>query len=271
MSRVLPRPPTAVDRLRDAGIAGINIDLIYGLPLQTVASAVATVEECLPLRPDRFSVFGYAHVPGFKKHQRRIDAATLPAGAERNAEAEAIAGRLEAAGYVRIGLDHFALAGDEMALVREEGRLHRNFQGYTTDPADVLIGVGASSIGRLADGYAQNEPVIRDYLAALAAGRFATAKGFALSGDDRLRAALIERLMCEFRVDIDAVCRAHGSDPRSLADVWPQLDDLAAAGVIRRDDGRVEVAPDAHGLVRAVAASFDRYRARSQRTHSPAL
>jgi len=261
----------AVDRLRAAGIAGINIDLIYGLPLQTVASCLATVDACLALEPDRFAVFGYAHVPSFKKHQRRIDAAGLPGGADRHRQAEAIAERLVAAGYRRIGLDHFALPTDAMAVAADEGRLHRNFQGYTTDPAAALIGLGASAIGRLPQGYVQNEVVTRTYLAAIREGRLATAKGFALRGDDRLRAALIERVMCDFRVDIDAVCRGYGVTADRVADAWPELDRLAAEGAIRRQGGVVEIAPDARALVRVVAASFDAYRKASARPHSPAL
>ncbi len=261
----------AVDRLRAAGIAGINIDLIYGLPLQTVASCLDTVEACLALRPDRFAVFGYAHVPSFKKHQRRIDAATLPAGPGRHRQAEAIAGQLLAAGYRQIGLDHFALPTDAMATAADEGHLHRNFQGYTTDPAVALIGLGASAIGKLPQGYVQNEVVTRTYLSAIDEGRLATARGFALAGDDRLRAALIERVMCDFRVDIDAVCRGHGVTADRVADAWPELDRLAAEGAIRRDGSVVEVAPDARALVRVVAASFDAYRKTSARPHSPAL
>ncbi len=262
----------AIDRLRKAGVKGINLDLIYGLPHQTVASCLETVDRCLALRPARFSVFGYAHVPAFKKHQRRIDEATLPGGAERAAEAEAIAARLEQAGYCRIGLDHFALPDDAMAAAGSTGTLHRNFQGYTTDRADTLIGLGASSIGRLLpQGYVQNSPVVRDYLAAIADQRLATVKGFALSPADRLRAELIERLMCDFEVDIAGVCRRHGETSDAVADAQPGLARLAAEGVIRRRGDRIELEPDARNLVRAVAATFDTYRAASARTHSPAL
>ena len=261
----------AVDRLCAAGIAGINIDLIYGLPLQTVASCLETVDACLTLRPDRFAVFGYAHVPTFKKHQRRINAATLPAGQDRHRQAEAIAGRLVATGYRQIGLDHFALPTDAMAIAADEGRLHRNFQGYTTDPAAALIGLGASAIGKLPQGYVQNEVVTRTYLSAIHEGRLATAKGFALGGDDRLRAALIERVMCDFRVDIDAVCRGYGVTADHVADAWPELERLAAEGAIHREGSVLEVAPDARALVRVVAASFDAYRKTSARPHSPAL
>lgn len=261
----------AVERLREAGVRGINLDLIYGLPHQTVESCLATVDRCLTLRPERFSVFGYAHVPTFKKHQRRIDARALPGGAARAAQAEAIVARLQEAGYRRIGLDHFALPEDAMAAAGDAGALHRNFQGYTTDPADTLIGLGASAIGRLPQGYVQNAPVVRDYLAAMTESRLATVKGFTLSRDDRLRGELIERLMCDFNVDIGRVCRRHGETSAAVADALPDLERLAAEGVIRRSGDRIEVQPDARNLVRAVAASFDTYRAQANRTHSPAL
>jgi len=261
----------AIRRLRQAGIDGINIDLVYGLPHQTVESCIATVEACLALNPDRFAVFGYAHVPSFKKHQRKIDASTLPDGAERAAEAEAISDRLAAAGYRRIGLDHYALPADPMAIAQESGALHRNFQGYTTDAAATLIGLGASAIGRLPQGYVQNEPTVKAYTAAIRSGRLATCKGFALTPQDRLRGELIERLMCDFRVDVDAVCRRHRQPVDQVADAFPALDRLAADGIVRRDGGLIEMQPEALTLVRAVAASFDSYLPQSTRTHSPAL
>lgn len=261
----------AVAWLRAAGIAGINLDLIYGLPHQTVASAIATVEECLALTPDRIAVFGYAHVPSFKKHQRRIDAATLPGGAERNAQAEAIGAALTAAGYRQIGIDHYAHPDDALAVAQAEGHLHRNFQGYTTDPAELLIAIGASAIGRLPQGYVQNAPVVRDYAGAIAAGTLATVKGRALSDDDRLRAELIERLMCDFRVDVDAVCRRHGRSADELGEALSRIGAMAADGIVHRHDGVIEIDPDAHGLARAVAATFDAYLPNSTRTHSPAL
>ena len=267
----LDETAVAAERLRRAGIEGINIDLIYGLPLQTGASCIATVEACLGLGPQRFAVFGYAHVPAFKRHQRKIDAATLAPGSERHAQAEAIADRLQAAGYVRIGIDHFALPGDPMAVAQAEGRLHRNFQGYTTDAADALIGLGASAIGRLPQGYVQNEVLIGRYVEAVGNGRLATIRGFALDEEDRLRAELIERLMCDFRVDIDAVCRSHAQPPDRVADSRRQLDRLAADGLIRQIGGVVEVEHEARSLVRAVAASFDAYLPRSTRTHSPTV
>jgi oxygen-independent coproporphyrinogen-3 oxidase len=261
----------AVHRLREAGVSRINIDLIYGLPRQTVASSIATAELCLALRPDRFSVFGYAHVPRFKRHQRKIDEAALPDGPARGAQADAITETLESAGYCRIGLDHFALPQDEMAVAARAGTLHRNFQGYTTDAADVLIGLGASAIGRLPQGYVQNAAVTRDYLAAIDAGRLATMRGFALRPDDRLRAALIERLMCDFRVDVAEICGRYGEPADVVADATPALDRLAADGILRRDGAVVEMVPEARNLVRVAAAAFDAYRAGSTAIHSRAL
>ena len=192
----------ATDGLRRAGITGINFDLIYGLPHQTVASCLDTVSQCVELRPDRLSVFGYAHVPAFKKHQRKIEEATLPDSLERHRQFEAIAGALMRAGYVQIGLDHFALPGDGMAAAQRDGTLRRNFQGYTTDTGNILLGFGASAIGHLPQGYVQNVVATRAYSATIANGRLATAKGYALTDDDRLRAEIIERIMCDFAADL---------------------------------------------------------------------
>ena len=200
-----------VDMLRSAGIQGVNFDLIYGLPHQTVASCLDTVRRALMLAPDRFSVFGYAHVPAFKKHQRMIDEAVLPDGLARHDQACAIADALKQAGYVQIGLDHFARPDDAMALAFAERTLRRNFQGYTTDQSEVLLGFGASAIGHLPQGYVQNQVQIGAYAESIAAGRLATAKGYRLSDDDRLRADIIERIMCEFGVDLGEICARHGA------------------------------------------------------------
>jgi oxygen-independent coproporphyrinogen-3 oxidase len=261
----------AVEGLRAAGISGINLDLIYGLPHQTVASCIDTVESCLALQPQRFAVFGYAHVPTFKKHQRRIDGAALPDVAAREAQAEAIAQALEAAGYVRVGLDHFARPDDPMVAALRGGSLHRNFQGYTTDAGDILIGFGASAIGRLGAGYVQNEVVLGRYAERVGRGELATARGYRLSADDRLRGELIERLMCDFRVDVGAVCARHGAAPEQILGDAPRLQSLAADGVVRVDGHVVELQTDARFLVRTVAAAFDAYLAAPGRTHSPAV
>ena len=261
----------ATEGLRSAGVRGINFDLIYGLPHQTVESCVDTVRRSIELRPERLSVFGYAHVPSFKKHQRKIDEAELPDGAARYAQAEAIAEALVAAGYRRIGLDHYALPEDSMVQAQVDGVLHRNFQGYTTDPSDVLIGFGASAIGRLTQGYAQNEVVTGHYAERVQRGELATAKGYALTADDRLRADLIERVMCDFRVDVQEVCSRHGTAPETILQSIPRLRMLEQDGVIRLDGTVLSVNEDTRFLVRSVASAFDAYLGASGRTHSRAV
>jgi oxygen-independent coproporphyrinogen-3 oxidase len=261
----------AILDLRAAGIRGINIDLIYGLPHQTVGSCLETVERCLALRPDRFSVFGYAHVPSFKKHQRKIAEAALPDGPARQAQAEAIAAALVRGGYRRIGLDHYALPDDPMTQAQEARTLHRNFQGYTTDANEILIGLGASAIGRLPQGYVQNETVLGSYAAMIALGELATAKGYEFGTEDRLRAHLIERVMCDFSVDVGDACSAHGLAADVLVDAFPKLQALEADGLIRLDGARVTVVDEARDLVRVVASAFDAHLGQSGRVHSRAV
>ncbi|WP_445502380.1 oxygen-independent coproporphyrinogen III oxidase [Microvirga sp. G4-2] len=261
----------ATQGLRNAGVRGVNFDLIYGLPHQTIESCIDTVRQCLELRPERLSVFGYAHVPTFKKHQRKIDEAALPDSAARYAQAEAIAQALVDAGYVRIGLDHYALPGDGMAQAQRDGVLHRNFQGYTTDPSDVLIGFGASSIGRLTQGYVQNEVVLGRYAERISRGELATAKGYALTADDRLRADLIERVMCDFRVDVEQICSRHGAAPESILRDVPRLKTLQDDGIIDVSGTVVSIKEGSRFLVRSVASAFDAYLGASGRTHSRAV
>jgi oxygen-independent coproporphyrinogen-3 oxidase len=261
----------AVQGLREAGVRGINFDLIYGLPHQTIGSCIDTVRRCLMLRPDRLSVFGYAHVPGFKKHQRKIDEAALPGGDARHDQAEAIGTALVTAGYRRIGLDHYSLPGDAMALAQESGRLRRNFQGYTTDGSDILLGFGASAIGRLPQGYVQNEVVLGRYAERVTRGELPIAKGYELSGDDRLRTELIERIMCSLRVDVERVYARHERPAPALAAAFPALEPLRRDGVIRIVGQVVEVEPHARPLLRAVASAFDAYLGTSGRAHSRAV
>ncbi|MBA2919977.1 oxygen-independent coproporphyrinogen III oxidase [Sphingomonas sp. MAH-20] len=260
----------ATEGLRAAGVAGVNFDLIYGLPHQSVASCLETVAQAVSLAPDRFAVFGYAHVPSFKLHQRKIDEAALPDGAARHQQAEAIAAALVDAGYVRIGLDHFARPDDELARAFASGTLHRNFQGYTTDACDTLIGFGASSIGRLPQGYAQNAVLIGEYQRRIGEGRLATGKGRAFAAEDRLRAAVIERIMCDHRVDLAEVCAPFGASPGRLIDD-SALDQLVADGIARRDDNVVVLADEARPLVRVLAAAFDQYLGQAPARHSRAV
>ncbi|WGR93235.1 MULTISPECIES: oxygen-independent coproporphyrinogen III oxidase [unclassified Bradyrhizobium] len=261
----------SVEWLRRAGVNRINFDLLYGLPVQTVASCRNTVARCLELRPARFSVFGYGHVPSFKKHQRKIDEASLPDSVARHLQAETIAEVLVDAGYVRIGLDHFALPDDKLALARRQGTLRRNFQGYTDDSADALIGLGASAIGRLPHGFVQNTVAIREYLARIIDDRLPTAKGYLLSKDDRLRAEIIERIMCDMSVDLSQILRLHGQDPESAIIDRSRLDRLVADGVVIMDGDRLTVSDGAQFLVRSVASAFDAHLPRSEAPHTRAV
>ena len=261
----------AVKSLRRAGINGINFDLIYGLPHQTLASCLDTVRRSVELGPDRFCVFGYAHVPSFKKHQRMIDDAWLPDSLERLDQSNAIANALTEAGYVQIGLDHFARPDDAMALALRQGRLHRNFQGYTTDASNILLGFGASAIGHLQQGYVQNEVPALAYSEAIAAGRLATTKGYALTADDRLRGEITERIICGFGADLGEIGARHGSAPEQVLLASPKLQDLICDGVVEVDGASLALADDSRFLVRSVAAAFDAHLDGSNKLHSRAV
>ena len=245
--------------LRASGIARVNLDLMYGLPHQTPESCRDTARQAATLRPDRFAVFGYAHLPSMLKHQRLIDEAALPDEEGRMTQSDAIAEALTECGYVPIGLDHFALPHDPMAIALAEGRLRRNFQGYTDDPADALIGFGASAIGALPQGYVQNAVPIAAYAGAVADGRPATVRGIALSGDDTLRRHVIETLMCTFAVDLGAAARRYGREPTLFAQDLAALHELANDGIVSIDGWTVTVDPEHQVLVRTVAAAFDAY------------
>jgi oxygen-independent coproporphyrinogen III oxidase len=205
-------------------------------------------------------------VPWFKPHQKLIDTKALPGAAERMAQMHAAAETLEECGYVRIGLDHFALVDDELSRAARTRRLRRNFQGYTTDSADALLGIGASSIGRLPQGYVQNAPDVGSYARAIAVGQFAAAKGIAFSPDDVRRAKIIERLMCDFAVDLDAE-----AGPAYFAAELAALDGFAAAGIVRRHGRHVVVTEKGQPFVRLVAAAFDAYLPQNQKRHSVAV
>lgn len=262
---------TCVDRLRGAGIGAINVDLLYGLPHETVETCEASVKVALTLRPARFSVFGYAHVPQVAKHQRVIAVDTLPDAAERLRQEQAIGDALLRAGYSRIGLDHYALPDDPMAQALQSGRLRRNFQGYTDDPAAALIGFGASAISRMPGGYAQNTADLRGWSQKIAAGTFATARGVAMDRDDILRAAIIERLMCDLRVDVPDMLRSLGFAPDWLNREMADLESLAEDGLLQLQDGVITVPESARNLVRRVASTFDAYLDHSAGRHAVAV
>lgn len=273
VNRIQPFDTVArsLERLRAAGVGGVNFDLMYGLPAQTPENVGQTVRQALSLKPDRVAVFGYAHVPWMKKHQVMIKDADLADTVGRWAQADAADAALLDGGYVRIGLDHYARPDDPLARAAAEGRLRRNFQGYTDDPAPVLVPIGPSAIGQFREGFVQNAIATDAWGEAIAQGRPPLARKLPVSSDDRLRAAVIERLMCDLAVDVGAVCQAHGQDPATLDASVAAARDLAADGLCVVE-GRVVRAPEsARRLVRVVAACFDARLPRATARHSRAV
>lgn len=269
------QPPEMVERailgLRAAGVPNINFDLIYGLPHQTTAALCRTVEQCVTMKPDRIALFGYAHVPWVAKNQRMIADDSLPNASERAEQARLAAATLVANGYVQIGIDHFALPGDSLAIAAAEGRLHRNFQGYTSDAARTLIGIGATSIGRTPQGYVQNASETGAWSRAVAAGKLPVARGHALRGQDWLRAHVIERIMCDGKVDLAAAGRAKGFADDWYAEEIPELLQMQEDGLLTCKDGKLSLAAEGLPLARVVAAVFDTYLRNSTARHSVAV
>lgn len=262
----------AAAALRRAGVDRLSVDLLYGLPRQSEASARDTARRVLDLvAPARVAVFGYAHLPQIKRHQRLIPAGELPAALERVAQFEAIAEVFRSAGYVPIGLDHFARPDDPMSVALRERRLRRNFQGYTTDTAEVLLGFGASAIGSLPQGYVQNAIDLRAWREAVNAGRLPVARGRALGIEDRARREVIERIMCYGEVDLDEVAARHRLPPSRLSPDAARMSRAMALGLVRRRGSRIEVPAAYRPLLRVVASAFDRYLAPGTARHAVAV
>ncbi|MTI00210.1 oxygen-independent coproporphyrinogen III oxidase [Roseibium sp. RKSG952] len=266
IGRVQPfeKVKAATEHLRAAGLDSMNFDLMYGLPEQTPDTIRDTVGKTLDLAPSRIALFGYAHVPWMRKHQRLIDENRLPDASQRLELAGLARDALLEAGYVAIGLDHFARPDDSMAIALQEGLLKRNFQGYTTDTGEQLIGLGVSSIGKLDKGFVQNMPDVRHWERALAAGRLPVSKGLALSKDDLLRGRLIEQIMTDHACDTAAICRDFDTNPAELEWSVDLLGDLERDGLVtiqgRSDQGpKIEMTDKGLPYVRLVAAAFDAY------------
>lgn len=259
------------DRLRSTGIAAINFDLIYGLPYQTAASCEETVVQALQLQPDQLSVFGYAHVPWMKKHQRMIETSALPNPQQRLAQFGAIGARLTEAKYRRIGLDHFARPDDRLVRCLDAGTLHRNFQGYTSDQCQTLIGFGASAVGTLPQAYVQNTTQVGEYRRRIEAGSFAIQRGRRLTAEDRLRRDVIERIMCDFRVDLDAVGVSHGVRPDHFTAELSRLAELERDGILRIEGAVISLDETYWPLARTVAATFDAYLQPEEQRHAAAI
>jgi oxygen-independent coproporphyrinogen-3 oxidase len=245
---------------RKIGFDSINVDLIYGLPRQRPETFAATIARVLALAPDRVALYGYAHLPDRFKPQRRIVSADLPNGAARLTMLGHAIEVLTASGYEYIGMDHFARPDDALAIAKRQGRLHRNFQGYTTQPECDLLGLGVSAIGRVGAAHAQNAKTLESYYHAMNEGRFATVRGLALDSDDLLRRKVIMDLMCRGRLDFAEVQAEFGVHvPSFFADELKRLAPLVAHDLVRLHDDSVEVTPAGWYVVRAVAMVFDRY------------
>lgn len=255
-----------VDEFRAHGVRSINIDLVYGLPHQTRASVEDTIEKVVALRPDRIALFGYAHLPARISHQRLIDETALPGTVERFAQANRAANTLMASGYVRVGLDHFALPHDALA----QGHVHRNFQGYTSDDADVLLGLGASSIGRLPQGYVQNTVPIADYERRVRECGLATVRGHAMSADDAARAFAIERLMCDFRFPAEELKARFGPAAEPVLEEAEALLEGDSDGLIapEHEGAGFKVTEKGRLFVRSICTVFDSYFGQGEARHS---
>jgi oxygen-independent coproporphyrinogen-3 oxidase len=249
-----------IDAAHTLQFRSVNIDLIYGLPLQTPDSFAHTLQQVIELQPDRLSVFNYAHLPERFMPQRRIERHDLPSPAHKLEMLQRSIEQLAAAGYRHIGMDHFALPDDDLTCAQEEGRLHRNFQGYTTHGHCDLIGLGVSAISQIGDLYCQNSSDLNDYQQRLASGQLATVRGVVRSADDRLRAALIAQLICHFELDFASFGAAHGINVRHyFAAQWPALRAIADDGLIALGEQRMVILPAGRLLVRAVCGVFDQY------------
>jgi len=254
-----------LEAARAQGFRSVSVDLMYGLPRQTVASFSRTLDRIIAFAPERLSVFNYAHLPERFKPQRRIDPAELPLPAVKLQILQETIDRLTAAGYVYIGMDHFARPDDELALAQRDGTLYRNFQGYSTHADCDLIGIGMTSIGKVGNTYAQNERELDAYYARIDAGHLAVFRGIALSRDDEIRRDVITRLICHFELPFAEVERAWGIDFAGyFAESLPKLDPMAADGLLELDAQGIRVLPRGRLLIRNICMAFDAYLATKQ-------
>ena len=259
----------AIEAIRDHGVKSLNADILYGLPHQTNKRIADSVQKLLSLSPDRVALYGYAHVPWMAKRQQMIPSDALPTPEERLGLFETARHLFLWDDYREIGIDHFSRPEDGLAIAQTEGGLRRNFQGYTDDPADVLIGVGASSISRFPQGYAQNAPATSAYTKAIREGQFSTARGHVFSADDRLRSRLIEALMCDFHIDTAEILENFDITPKQLNTLFnaaaAEFDDM-----VRVSSSGFTISETARPLTRMIARAFDAYEL-SKAGHSSAV
>lgn len=259
----------AVEMIRDRGIASLNADILFGLPHQNRARMVQSVQKLLALSPDRVALYGYAHVPWMAKRQQMIPSEALPTPEERLDLFESARKLFLWDNYAEIGIDHFAAQSDGLTRAQNAGTLRRNFQGYTDDTSDVLIGIGASSISRFPKGYAQNAAATSAHTRAIRDGGFSTARGHLFKGEDILRARLIEALMCDFRIDAGEIRRRFGVSRTRISTMFKAAD-RAFPGVLNITNEALIIPDDARPLTRIIARSFDAYDL-SKAGHSSAI
>lgn len=255
-----------IEGFRHHGVGSVNIDLVYGLPYQTLESVARTIDQVVELAPDRVALFGYAHLPQRLTHQRLINEEALPDMEERFAQANRAAHKLVQAGYERIGFDHFARPGDRLSC----GEVRRNFQGYTSDGTETLIALGASAIGRLSQGYVQNSAAVGEYQRLIGLGDFATKRGHAMSQEDIVRSMVIERLMCSFHFPERELKERYGGAAEEVVEEARMLLESEGDGLLERDsegDG-FRVTEKGRLFVRSIASVFDRYLGKSEAMHS---
>ncbi len=249
-----------IDSAREFGFKGISVDLIYGLPKQHVINFNHTLDEVLKLNPDRLSIYSYAHLPALAKPQRRINEADMPSADAKLQILKLAIRRLTDAGYVFIGMDHFAKPDDELAVAQRQGRLHRNFQGYSTHAEADLMAFGVSAIGKVGPSYCQNVKTLDEYYDALDRGELPVMRGIELTADDLLRRSIIQALMCHFELSIESIEIAHLIDfPTYFAAELADMKEFQRAGLITVDSNWITVMPRGRMLVRAIAMVFDRY------------
>jgi oxygen-independent coproporphyrinogen III oxidase len=245
----------AIDRFRSRGVKSVNIDLVYGLPRQSLESLRRTIDKVLRLRPDRIAIFGYAHVPRRARHQKMIRAAEIPGPVDRFVQSQALARIVTGAGYSQIGIDHFALPQDSLSA----GTVRRNFQGYTVDDSDALLGLGASAIGHLPQGHVQNAVAAGDYARRIKENALATVRGLALSLDDRMRARVIERLMCDFSFSSIALQREFGDASARLVEEAGALAGADRDGLVEKTIDGFRCTQLGRAFVRTLCTQFDSY------------
>ncbi|WP_137157400.1 oxygen-independent coproporphyrinogen III oxidase [Rhizobium sp. FKL33] len=262
---------SVVEEVRKRGVRSLNCDIVYGLPHQTMETLAETIDDIIYLNPDRIALFGYAHVPWMKKHQTMIDESSLPGPEMRYRLMNRAGGMLREAGYIPIGIDHFARPGDPLAVAMQEGRLTRNFQGYTDEGATALIGLGASSIGKLPQGYVQNNPATGVYQKQALSGELTTVRGVAFSEDDLLRAYVIERLMCDYQLSFADLSARFGAVAGTILAEAQSMVAADSDGHIALVGDRLVVADEAKPFVRSIAAGFDAYLNRGLGRHSAAV